>query len=197
MPRDFKRQFLAGISMDVGLSDGLYSLVKYGRRWNTYARNALGDVLLIHHQQVIPRHFELGAHSKYGYATRRDSTRQRKYYYWHRHRDQDLVRSGQMARYVISNYNISFRGAYGSDANPGTLVGRLNMRLPHPLAPGKNGGIGPDEIAKEITATTPWERQQMGLGFIRRVTAQVNAYHGPTKYLGGTPRRSTFPRTVL
>lgn len=177
---------LPDIIIETRLSDGLYQLTRGPRLLNQYARVAMGAELVKHHNTRIPQHFKLGAHNKYGYATRKASTMKKKERYWKKNYALDLVRSGQSEKTVTQRRQITFGGAFGGMGSDSTLQGRLNMVLPRVLLAPPKGGISPEQIAKEIAATTETENREIAEGFRDRIVNQINAYHGPMRYLRRT-----------
>lgn len=180
---------LPEFEIHLSFSDGFYSLVRGNRLWNTYSRNALGDELLKHHQQRIPKHFQLGAHAKYGYAERKGSTKKKKKNYWKVHPENDQLRSGAQSRVLMANRRIAFSGAFGGPGSGGTLRGRLIMRRPRALRQAINGGIGPEQLEKEIVSTTEQERREIGEGYRDRLVRQIAGYHGSMRRYDGSTGR--------
>lgn len=170
---------LPHMTAEMSMGQALYELIKSDRLWNRHARSAMADVLVDHHTKRIPRHFRLGAAGRYGYHPRREQTKKKKYWYWHKPRDLDWVRSGRSSRSLIQRRQLRFGGAMGGPNNPGTLQGRLVMRLPYPLRRGNNtGGITPEQLKAEVTSTTSGERREIAESYRDKLVQRINTAHG-------------------
>jgi hypothetical protein len=167
----------------ITMSDGLYGLTRQDRYWNKYAREALGDELVRHHQENIPKHFRLGAAQQYGYMQRRQTTKNKKRKVWRKPANLDLVRSGVTAKAIMGARQITFAGRMGGPGRGGPgLTGRLNMWLPFPVRrDNPPGRITVEEIKKEIAAVSDAEGQQIAIRVGMGIVNRINAYHGPMR----------------
>ena len=141
----------------VKVSDRWRIVTKQGREWNAMAKESITDVLREHHTNTIPGHFNLGAHSKYGYSSRSSKTKELK-----RRRGMppglDLVKFGRVRQIVTNTAKVTIRGSYSSGGldNAGSMVATLRMgKFPFPVAAGGTArGIGPAKMRQEIAAVT-------------------------------------------
>jgi hypothetical protein len=155
------------------------------RHHNKFAKEAMNRMLVTHHEQRLPKHFENDAHTKYGYADRSNKykvSKLRKF-----HSITDLVKTGASRRKILSKSarKITIGGA--AEGGKKGLTGTLEVRFSFLGGTGRfrrkdtHQEVSVEQMKKEVRATTRQERREMAKQCWREYWAQVKEFRGSRK----------------
>lgn len=121
------------------------------------SRDVMKAVLMEHHQQRIPRHFDRDASSRYQYQERTDATKRIKQSRYHH--NVDLVQSGRTKRSMVNSFP---RVRITGDATK-VLEGHMRYNFPFPV---NRDATDPRHVTMakmgdEIARMTDEEQRQM------------------------------------
>lgn len=159
--------------------DGLFAHLMVGRgarAFNQIVRKAIKEVLVNHHANTMPHHFNVDRQKRYSYKPRRPEYNRQKakqFYRFNVGRVADLVRTGTLRRFILAFLQTTMKGTMAKGEG---VTGALVWNMPFPARDLANTGVKYDDMVDEITMILPSEAEDMAAMFMDKFMQAAITY---------------------